>query len=417
MFSIRELNRLADLKDLYEKLTGAELRKHSNHWAGACPKCGGDDRFYIDPTKSPQLWTCTHCQGGKMHTALDLVALCEGLPNYGTGLKQTADRLAQLLNVTEDSAQYKTGSEITRPVFIPMVTTMPDIPYDGADDWQYSVTSAVNFAHDVLMSDVGKDVRKYLTDRGFTEDTLRKYRIGFNPDKYLLNAFDADGNCIEAPTGIYIPTFVRLNDDDDHETLLRVKVRVEDWKYKAQVKAYEEKLQAYNEGRVTDKPKRPLKYFSITGSKGTSLFCAEYTRDYPDRIIYVEGELDAMTINQCADDLCHAVSFGSYKGIGTAEQWQAWYRIPEHTVICFDNDPDPDTYEQVRKKEKELRAEIIKAQSLDAPEDRAPSPIIRNLPKQLHDWNDILRDHGAQTVREKLTEFFGDHPHDIRDMG
>lgn len=407
MFSIRELNKIADLKSLYEKLTGAELRKHSQHWEGACPKCGGDDRFYIDPTKSPQLWTCTHCQGGKMHTALDLVALCEGLPNYGTGLKQTADRLAQLLNVTEDTAQYKTGSEITRPVPVPMVTTTPDIPYDGADDWQYSVTSAVNFAHDILMSDAGKQVREYLTGRGFTEETLRKYRIGFNPNEYLLNAFDDDGKCIKTPIGIYIPTFVKLNDDDDHETLLRVKVRLEDWKYKSW-------QQAYSEGRSKNKPS---KYISITGSKGTSLFCAEYTRDYPDRIIYVEGELDAMTINQCADDLCHAVSFGSHSGVGTAEQWQAWYRVPEYTVICFDNDSDPSTAETVREDEKRLRAEIIKAQSLDRAEDRATAPIIKPLPNQYHDWNDILKDHGAQTVRDILSEFFGDHFHDVRDMG
>ena len=420
MFSFRELNKMADLKDLYEKLTGAELRKHSNHWTGACPKCGGDDRFYIDPTKTPQLWTCTHCdadkpKGQKMHTALDLVALCEGLPNSGSRLKQTADRLAQLLGVTEGTAQYKTGAQVSRPVTVPMVTTMPDIPNDGADDWQYAVTCAVNFAHDILMSDAGKHEREYLMSRGFTEDTLRKYRIGFNPNQYPLNAFDEKGNCIKALTGIYIPTYVTIN---GKLTLLRVKVRVEDWKYKAQVKAYVEKLRAYKAGQITDKPQKPQKYFSITGSKGRALFCAEYSRVYPDRIIYTEGEFDAMTINQVAPDLCHAVSFGSYKAIGAAEQWQAWYRIPEHTVICFDNDPDPDTYDDVRKKEKELRAEIIKAQSLDVPEDRATAPVICNLREQYHDWNDILKDYGAQTVRDILSDFFGDHPHDhIRDMG
>lgn len=413
MFSIRELNERANIKELYEKLTGARLRKHSTHWVGACPKCGGDDRFYIDPTKTPEEWTCTHCQGGKMRRAIDFVALCEGLPTYGSGLKQTAERLAQLLNISEDSAQYMTGAKVSRPALIPMITTIPDVPVNGANDWQYAVKSAVTFAHDVLMSNAGKKVREYLTGRGFTEETLRRYSIGFNPNEYMLNAFGNNGDFIKAPIGIYIPTFVRLSDYDDQETLLRVKVRVEDWRYKSSMASYEEKLQAYNEGRITDKPKKPQKYFSIEGSKGKSLFCAEYAREYPDRIIYVEGELDAMTINQCANDICHAVSFGSYKAIGTAEQWQAWYRVPEHTVICFDNDPDPDTYEDVRSKEKELRAEIIKAQSLDAPEDRATAPIIYNLPKQLHDWNDILRDHGAQTVREKLTEFFGDHPHDV----
>lgn len=399
MFSISELNKRADLKELYEKLTSAKLRKHSTHWEGACPNCGGNDRFYIDPTKTPQLWTCTHCQDGKMHTAIDFVALCEGLPNSGKGLKETVERLAELLNVTEDCAKYA-GSVTPKSDNVPMVSTLPDLPNNGDDAWQYAVTSAVNFAHDILMSDAGKQQREYLTGRGFTEETLRRYRIGFNPNQYLLNAFDGEGRPIKTPTGIYIPTFIKLNDDDDRETLFRVKVRCEDWKYKAW-------QQAYTEGRSD---RKPSKYISITGSKGTSLFCAEYTRDYPDRIIYVEGEFDAMTINQCADDICHAVSFGSYKTIGKAEQWQAYYRIPERTVICFDNDPDPGTYDDVREKETELRAEIIRAQSLDDPKDRAMTPIIKHLPNKYHDWNDILKDYGAQTVRDIVSEFFGNYP-------
>lgn len=398
MFDVRDLNRQAELKDLYEKLTGLTLRKHSNHWEGSCPNCEGNDRFYIDPTKTPQLWTCTHCQHGKMHTAVDLVALCEGLPTSGTGFKETVNRLAELLGVPSDSAQYSSqytqGAQFTVPK-PRLVSTMPDVP---PDDWQYAVKSAVKFAHDILMSDAGKTAREYLLHRGFSEESLIKYRIGYNPTKYLLNVTDDQGRWIKASTGIYIPTFIKLNDDDDQETLLRVKVRVEDWKYKALVQSYEQ-------GRLSYKPS---KYISITGSKGTSLFCAEYTRDYPDRIIYVEGELDAMTINQCADDLCHAVSFGSHSGIGSAETWQAWYRVPENTVICFDNDPDPSTAETVRKDELRLQAEIIKAQSLDCAEYRANAPIVRNLPEQYHDWNDILQQpNGVQTIRNILTEFFG----------
>jgi phage/plasmid primase-like uncharacterized protein len=402
MFDIKELNRQADLKELYERITGAKLRKHSSHWEGACPRCGGNDRFYIDPTKVPQLWTCTHCQGGKMHTALDLVSLCYGLPNSGKGIKDTADKLADLMNVSAGSVQYKAQYDEDKTLYpvhntVQMVTTMPEIP---PDDWQYSVKTAVQTAHDNLMSDAGKQAREYLLSRGFTEATLKRYLIGYNQEEYLLNAFDSNGKCIKALTGIYIPTFIKLNDDDDHTELLRVKVRIEDKRYKSW-------LQAYTAGRIKSKPS---KYVSITGSKGTSLFCAEYTREYPDRIIYVEGEFDAMTVNQCAGDICHAVSFGSHSGIGMAEQWQSWYRIPENTIICFDNDDDPGTAETVRKDEERLRAEIIKAQSLDSIETRAIPPVIRRLPEQYHDWNDILRDHGAETVRKILTDFFDGLP-------
>ena len=392
MFDKNELNRIATghLKELYEQVTGIELHRHSDQWEGKCFVCG-HTIFLSD--KTPDHFYCRQC--GKQYRGIDIITNHYGLTERNQ-FAEACQKLAELLGVTSNCAQYNAqygrGKQLTVPQPV-LRSTMPDIP---SEEWQRIVTNAVKFAHDILMHDEGRPVREYLTGRGFTEDTLRRYRIGYNPTEYLLSTTDDKGNWIKASTGIYIPTFIRLNDEDPHESLLRVKVRCEDWKYKAL-------KQSYDSGRIKSKPN---KYYSITGSKGNSLFCAEYARDFPDRIIYVEGEFDAMTINQCAADICHAVSFGSHSSIGTAENWQAWYRVPENTVICFDNDPDPKIYEAVRKNEQKLQTEITKAQSLDCEEYRANAPIIRNLPEQYHDWNDILKDHGAQKIREILLGFF-----------
>lgn len=392
MYDFRELNERADIKTLYETITGMSLRKHSDSYEGACPMCGGTDRFYIKYQRTPQQWTCRHCQDGKMHTALDFVKTVCHMDS--DPLPAVAEKLAGLLNLSpSDCAKYNAQNKVAHPKQErkQQFNILPDEP---SDEWQRSVTSAVNFAHDYLMSKAGINEREYLLNRGFTVETLKQYRIGFNKDKYLINATDKDGNFITASTGYYIPTFVQLLDDCPDEALMKVKVRIEPWL----------------ENILKSQGKKYQKYWYITGGEPKSLFCAEYCRDPEtnDRIIYVEGEMDAMTINQVAGDICKAVTFGSNGNVrDTAEQWHPWFSAPVNTVICFDNDSDPVIRETVRKNEEHLQAEIIKAQSLDEPEYRADAPIIRHLPEQHHDWNDILQlPNGAQIIREYLTDFF-----------
>lgn len=402
-YDIDELKRQADLKELYEKITGMKLRKHSNHWTGSCPQCEGDDRFYIRPEDNPQTWVCTHCHPNK-GTAVDLVALCYHLPTSGKGLNETVAKLAELLNVPESSCAKHNSNHSNSYKFIPKPKkTMPDTP---SQEWQTAVREQILFAQDCLWSKPYRRELDYLRNRGFTDDTLRGYSIGFMPTYKKLSVTSDDGRAVGTTTGIYIPTYIRMYEDDLLPELTRVKVRIEDHVYQGM-------LQAWRNGKRDNKPD---KYISITGSKGVTLFCAEYALTYPN-IIYVEGEFDAMTINQAAGDICRAVTFGSNNGVGSAELWQSWYRMPERTIICYDNDRDESTRKIVRENEKRLLNEITKAQSYDDPDLRADPPIIRHLPEEYHDWNDILIKYGVQTIRDILTDFFGDHPDDIRDMG
>ena len=387
----------ADLKEVYERVTGNSLRRHSDQWEGACPECGGTDRFRI-PDRIPHKGFCRSC--GKTFNAIDIV-----LSRYNVSFKDALAVLAEIIGVSESEAQYHgTGTGIiSKPS--ERYTKYCALPDEPSDLWQQEVTDAVNHAHDVLMSDAGKKEREYLISRGFTVDTLKKYRIGFNPNKYPLNVTVKDlvtqkEEPVMASVGIYIPTFAKLMDDEPYESLLRVKVRCEDWKYKSLMKAYEEGQR--------DTP--PLKYWHIKGGVPKSLFCADYTRDFDTNtnIIFTEGEFDAMTINQVAGDICRAVTFGSHTNIGdTADYWHAWFSAPSHIIVCFDNEKDQAKAQTVRKHEQDLRDEIIRAQSLDDEEDRADAPVIRHLDEQYHDWNDILMmPNGKQTIRDILTGWF-----------
>ena len=383
MYDANELNRIAtgQLKELYEIVTGNELRRHSDSWEGACPVCGGDNRFWIKDS-TPDHGYCRGCQ--KAYKGTDIV-----MGYYGLSFYEACNKLAELLGVSEGTAQYTPSPSVPNECKEQTVSTMPDPP---AREWQTAVMDAVIHARDYLWSDAGIHELNYLRGRGFTDKTIRDYWLGFNPQRYCLPVSDKKGNPIKALTGFWMPTFLKLYDDElKDNVLMRVKVRTENH------------LLALN-------PDYP-KYLFITGSKAVSLFCAQYARPrtgkYHPNIIYVEGEFDAMTINQTAGDICKAVTFGAHGYIGSAEQWQSWYRIPENTVICFDNDSDPKVRDAVRKDEEKLQANIIKAQSLDDEDIRANAPVIRHLPDEYHDWNDILQlPDGAQIIRNKLTEFF-----------
>jgi putative DNA primase/helicase len=63
---------------------GWSLKRQGAELAGPCPRCGGDDRFSINPSK--QLWNCRHCQVGgsvvdlvKHVDGCDFIAACETL--------------------------------------------------------------------------------------------------------------------------------------------------------------------------------------------------------------------------------------------------------------------------------------------------------------------------------------------------
>jgi hypothetical protein len=46
-------------------------------YAGACPFCGGEDRFRVQPAKG--IWLCRHCTDGKWRDAIDYIQRRDGL--------------------------------------------------------------------------------------------------------------------------------------------------------------------------------------------------------------------------------------------------------------------------------------------------------------------------------------------------
>jgi putative DNA primase/helicase len=70
VFDADELHqaRAAPVLDIAEKY-GAKLKKEGRELTGACPRCGGDDRFAVWPTKN--WWHCRGCKKGGDAIALE----------------------------------------------------------------------------------------------------------------------------------------------------------------------------------------------------------------------------------------------------------------------------------------------------------------------------------------------------------
>jgi len=144
-------------------------------YAGACPFCGGRDRFRVWPEhpRGGARWWCRRC--GKHGDAIDFLREREGLT-----FRQALERLG---------AASPAGASPR-----PAATDRPA--------WDNKVALAVvQECEAALWASQGEKARTWLHHRGLRDDTLRSWRIGYHlSDQRLHGLF--------VPRGIVIPCFV-----------------------------------------------------------------------------------------------------------------------------------------------------------------------------------------------------------------
>ena len=375
MISIKDLNAIADIPEIYSKYAGKSLRRNGQNLVGRCPFCEArgeqtDDRFRIRTDINPQRWYCSHCnpKGG---SAIDFYAGLFHLPTEGAGLKRTAEDFATFLG------QYPefVGVPSARSIVVTDRAKRELKPFPKpSTEWQLCMSKFVDKFAQNLFDERYKSVLEYLTNnRKFTEQTLQEEKIGFNPKLIQTGLrYELDNGSIvdvRIPAGIVIPTFYEGN-------LLRVKVRT---------------------GNPNEKYKLVLK------SKAKTPHGGKVPHNQPN-VLFTEGELDRMTVYQCARDLCHAVTFGSCDCIGDAEHWGDYYSTMQNVRICFDNDLEPEKREHVHEKEQQLKWEIMDGQSMF--NGTSQSVVVYHLPERFNDWNEVLQQEGTEAVRHYVKQAF-----------
>lgn len=175
--------------------------------------------------------------------------------------------------------------------------------------WQARATSCIHKWSTNLWSTQCKEIRKYLHGRGLNEETLQKYHIGFNPfnnyeplEKWGLIPTIHDETKVCLPAGVCIPWIIEGNV----------------WKI--------------NFRRFGSTPK----YLQIKGSQ-PSVFGLETIRDHTI-VFIVEGEFDAMLLEQEAGNLVGVCTLGSASSRHLSSKWLSYFIGYQRIYLVGDND-------------------------------------------------------------------------------
>ncbi len=151
-------------------LTSAHTHLHrvaasgGGEWAGACPFCGGVDRFRVQPYARPEpRWLCRHCTDGKWQ---DAIAFGQRLyPNLS--FREVCERLSGG-RLTLRPAQPR-----PQPLIQPAYAPPPP-------EWQQQARQVIERGQEALWGRAGHNARRYLNRRGLSDSTLQVWKLGYS---------------------------------------------------------------------------------------------------------------------------------------------------------------------------------------------------------------------------------------------
>jgi DNA primase len=194
-------------------------------------------------------------------------------------------------------------------------------------EWQRAITAeAIEPSAALLFADqpASRAAYNYLRyDRCLTDETIRKYRVGFSPKGRTLR-HQKDGSPVYQFPGLTIPRFA-------DGALFAVNVRLP-------VGSFADALGVPSMKRRDGKDEH--KYKNLTGSLGAGvLFNADAITPGTD-VLFVEGEFDAMLAQQEIGDDVAAVTFGSTSNVKThiPKRWHDRLRAARRVYLALDRD-------------------------------------------------------------------------------
>lgn len=228
---------------------------NGGEWHGPCPMCGGRDRFVVQPNAgNGGRWSCRQCSP----TWGDAVAF---LMTYNS--MSFADVLKAMNLATEISQLPKLHKTLDR------VVTKPTKRAADETKWQERAHAFIEWSDSTLWDVNDTTGLDYLYERGFSERTICRFTLGYNP----FNLYDDWGldKKVWLPAGIVIPYV-------DGREITKIRIRRRDWTEGDQVG----------------------KYIPPAGVKNTA-FC---TRSLIPRdvVVLVEGEFDAIAVKEAVPD-------------------------------------------------------------------------------------------------------------------
>ena len=244
-------------------------------YAGACPFCGGRDRFRVHPESNR--WYCRQCGDGKWHDVVDFI-----MRRDQCSLKDAAKRLNVPFQINFTADVKRQFSEYKAP----------------DQDWQKMAMSIIDRCQSILFSDTGKPGMDYLLSRGLKTNTIKKFKLGYSPAFWVGK--------VKVPKGITIPAI-------NGGVCRYIKIR---------------SLQ-------NDKD---MRYLCVSGSKSNALFNGDDVSGLPYSLV-TEGEFNAMILDQEIGDVMAVCSLGSAANKLDALAWGRYFLAQRYVLCLFDDDP------------------------------------------------------------------------------
>lgn len=232
-------------------LTGRDtvLKKVANtrggEFAGACPFCGGVDRFHVQPNYGTGYFFCRQCDAKG-----DAIAYVMRRDNV------KFRQAVEILGLPLDSQPSRPAPRTPRRPENAPNTLNECIALDD-DGWQNAANSFCERAFNTLWSAEGKKALAWLKNRGISESVIEAYGLGFNTEDTKTTWGNTE---VFIDRGVVIPWLI-------DGRFWRINIR-----------------------RAEGKPK----YRGVKGGANGLYNADAITRD--DIVIMVEGEFDALVI-------------------------------------------------------------------------------------------------------------------------
>ncbi len=284
MIDIESVKQAADLLAICESDT--LLKKAAStgggEYKGACPFCGGQDRFAVEPYANPGRWLCRHCTNGKWQDVIEYIARRDNLdPKKYNDLQEICKRAAG------DNLPTST-TRTRRPTAIPAYRP-------PAADWQARANEIIERCKAALWEPGGQKALEYLKGRGFEPKTIAEFNLGYSTGQNIADLW--------VPGGIVIPCIVA-------GVVWYLKVRL--------------------------LPAGQQKYQCVRGSRTAAIFNADNLQD--SMALFCEGEFDCMIAHQEIFAEIPAVTFGSATNLPDLATWGP-YLWPIKTIFsAYDQD-------------------------------------------------------------------------------
>jgi DNA primase len=240
---------------------------NGGEYTGACPFCGGEDRFRIWPeAKGGGQYWCRKC--GKRGDAIQFLRDRDGLSYRDACMKLG---VAPAMNHSAKVSRMKKKA------------TLKEKREPSGDKWRHQAGLYIETFQEWLWKEEQKDARDFLHSKGISDESIKSAGLGWNiVDRYLSREEwgipaemkpDGKPKKLWIPKGLVIPCY-------ENQRIIRLRVRCAD---------------------------KRSKYVLIPGSDMRPMVWNVEKK----AVVIVESELDGLLLHQEVGDLVGVVALGS----------------------------------------------------------------------------------------------------------